>query len=107
MIVSVLKPVTHEVTSWLKKVGCNKLVRKSCYVSLEKDHCCVKLDGVEEMLCPVSPNVATDFFEQTPQMTCRVQLVASCVTGLSLCLYRSCSGTLLCLGMYLGYVHDV
>ena len=32
----------------------------------------------EEKLCRVSPNVDTNFFVPTPQMTSRIKLVASC-----------------------------
>ena len=62
MVVHV-KPVTHDTTSWLKTVGCNKLVGKSCHVS---------------------PYVATNFFKSTLHKTSQIQIVSLCVTGFSM-----------------------
>ena len=37
----------------------------------------------EEKSYRVSPNVASNFFEPTSQITCRIQLVGSCITGIT------------------------
>ena len=37
----------------------------------------------QEKSCPVSPHVASNLFEPTSYTTCRIQLVGSCVTGIS------------------------
>ena len=36
----------------------------------------------EEKSYRVSPHVASNFFEPTSHLTCRIQLVGSCITGI-------------------------
>ena len=66
--------------SRMRQVGLKSV---SCITS--NDFCHVKLDGVEEEFCCVSPNVATKCFDQLrKRQVASSSHVASCVIDLSL-----------------------